>query len=71
MYMAQVARSPYKGVWDCVSKTLRAEGIGAFYRSYRTTARPCDGVSRSIAPSGAMSDIASLVSPCLRAGRSS
>ena len=66
---AQVARSPYKGVWDCVSRTLRAEGIGAFYRSYRTTVRPVDCFCVH-APTG---DKPRLVcaEPCLRAGRSS
>ena len=49
----QVARSPYKGVWDCVSRTLRAEGIGAFYRSYRTTARPYGFVCDMPAHAGA------------------
>eukprot|EP00884_Botryococcus_braunii_P016663 jgi/Botrbrau1/3680/Bobra.0008s0009.2 len=33
----QVARSPYKGIWDCIHKTWRKDGIGAFFRSYRTT----------------------------------
>ena len=33
----QVARSPYKGVMDCIIKMLRYEGVGAFYRSFRTT----------------------------------
>ena len=33
----QLRESPYKGVVDCVSKTLRNEGIRAFYRSYPTT----------------------------------
>ncbi|KAK9833663.1 hypothetical protein WJX74_002192 [Apatococcus lobatus] len=33
----QVARSPYKGVTDCIMKMLRYEGVGAFYRSFRTT----------------------------------
>ncbi|CAI0549036.1 unnamed protein product [Linum tenue] len=27
----------YRGVWDCVKRVFREEGIGAFYASYRTT----------------------------------
>ena len=39
----QVARSPYTGVWDCILRTWRHEGVGAFFRSFRTTVRtqPC------------------------------
>lgn len=33
----QLRHSPYRGVLDCVKKTMKEEGIGAFYRSYRTT----------------------------------
>ncbi|KAH6814218.1 Mitochondrial substrate carrier family protein [Perilla frutescens var. frutescens] len=33
----QLGNSPYKGVWDCVSRVLRQDGIRAFYASYRTT----------------------------------
>ncbi|XP_057512594.1 uncharacterized protein LOC130794660 [Actinidia eriantha] len=33
----QLRSSPYKGVWDCVRRMVREEGIGAFYASYRTT----------------------------------
>ncbi|KAF7845277.1 mitoferrin-like [Senna tora] len=33
----QLKRSPYKGVWDCVRRVVREEGVGAFYASYRTT----------------------------------
>ncbi|KAF3447757.1 hypothetical protein FNV43_RR08460 [Rhamnella rubrinervis] len=33
----QLANSPYLGVWDCVKRVLREEGLGAFYASYRTT----------------------------------
>ena len=33
----QLRESPYKGVMDCISKTLRNEGVRAFYRSYPTT----------------------------------
>ena len=33
----QMSGSPYRGVWDCVSQTIRAEGFGALYRSYATT----------------------------------
>ncbi|KAL8459566.1 hypothetical protein ACS0TY_036066 [Phlomoides rotata] len=29
--------SPYRGVWDCVIRVLREEGVGGFYASYRTT----------------------------------
>jgi solute carrier family 25 iron transporter 28/37 len=28
--------SPYKGMFDCIRKTMHSEGIGAFYRSYFT-----------------------------------
>ena len=35
----QVVHSPYKGISDCVVRMLREEGIGAFYKSYRTTVR--------------------------------
>ncbi|KAI8476027.1 MAG: mitochondrial carrier domain-containing protein [Monoraphidium minutum] len=33
----QVAHSPYKGTMDCVRQVLRQEGVGALFRSYRTT----------------------------------
>ncbi|CAL9213998.1 unnamed protein product [Arabidopsis halleri] len=33
----QMGEGTYKGVWDCVKRVLREEGIGAFYASYRTT----------------------------------
>lgn len=33
----QLKSSPYKGVWDCVKRVVREEGVGAFYASYRTT----------------------------------
>jgi hypothetical protein len=33
----QLASSPYKGIWDCIQTTYRAEGLAAFYRSYKTT----------------------------------
>ena len=33
----QLGNSPYKGVWDCVKKVFREDGIRAFYASYRTT----------------------------------
>jgi len=33
----QVAHSPYKGVVDCTQQILRREGVGALFRSYRTT----------------------------------
>lgn len=32
----QMYNSPYKGLWDCVRTVTRAEGVGAFYRSYST-----------------------------------
>jgi len=32
-----VAHSPYRGVLDCVSQVYKAEGLRAFFRSYRTT----------------------------------
>ena len=35
----QVVHSPYKGISDCVVRMLREEGVGAFYKSYRTTVR--------------------------------
>jgi solute carrier family 25 iron transporter 28/37 len=33
----QMSGSPYRGVVDCVSATVRAQGVGALYRSYPTT----------------------------------
>ena len=33
----QVANSPYRGVLDCVLRVQREEGLGAFFKSYRTT----------------------------------
>ncbi|KAL8531216.1 hypothetical protein ACS0TY_008008 [Phlomoides rotata] len=33
----QLGSSPYKGVWDCVMRVLREEGVRGFYASYRTT----------------------------------
>ncbi|CAA0835869.1 Mitochondrial substrate carrier family protein [Striga hermonthica] len=33
----QLEGSPYKGVWDCVGRVFREEGIRAFYASYKTT----------------------------------
>lgn len=33
----QLRHSPYRGVLDCIHKTMKNEGIGAFYKSYRTT----------------------------------
>ncbi|KAG7278014.1 hypothetical protein CRUP_006179 [Coryphaenoides rupestris] len=32
----QMYNSPYRGLWDCVQTMTRAEGPGAFYRSYST-----------------------------------
>lgn len=33
----QLQSSPYKGVGDCVRRVLVEEGVGAFYKSYKTT----------------------------------
>ncbi|WCJ27986.1 Mitochondrial substrate carrier family protein [Euphorbia peplus] len=33
----QLDGSPYRGVGDCVRRVLMEEGVGAFYKSYRTT----------------------------------
>ncbi|KAG5550665.1 hypothetical protein RHGRI_015570 [Rhododendron griersonianum] len=33
----QLKGSPYKGVGDCVRRVVVEEGVGAFYKSYRTT----------------------------------
>ncbi|KAL3850569.1 hypothetical protein ACJIZ3_012451 [Penstemon smallii] len=33
----QLSGSCYNGVWDCVRRVMREEGVGAFYASYRTT----------------------------------
>ncbi|KAG0504302.1 hypothetical protein KC19_N044700 [Ceratodon purpureus] len=33
----QLRHSPYSGVMDCLRKTMKEEGLSAFYRSYRTT----------------------------------
>ncbi|PRQ42819.1 putative mitochondrial carrier protein [Rosa chinensis] len=33
----QLESSPYKGVGDCVRRVLVEEGVGAFYKSYKTT----------------------------------
>jgi solute carrier family 25 iron transporter 28/37 len=33
----QLRHSPYVGVMDCIKKTMKAEGLSAFYKSYRTT----------------------------------
>ncbi|KAF6253349.1 mitochondrial carrier domain-containing protein [Scenedesmus sp. NREL 46B-D3] len=33
----QVAHSPYTGLADCTRQILRHEGVGALYKSYRTT----------------------------------
>ena len=35
----QVAGSPYSGVFDCVRTVVATEGVGAFFRSLRTTVR--------------------------------
>ncbi|XP_056889918.1 mitoferrin-1 isoform X4 [Takifugu flavidus] len=32
----QMFGSPYRGLWDCVVRVTRAEGVGAFYRSFST-----------------------------------
>ena len=36
----QLANSPYSGMMDCIVKTYRYEGLSAFFRSYKLTARP-------------------------------
>ncbi|WCJ34790.1 Mitochondrial substrate carrier family protein [Euphorbia peplus] len=33
----QLGNNVYRGVFDCVKRVLRDEGLGAFYASYRTT----------------------------------
>ncbi|KAJ6842079.1 mitochondrial RNA-splicing protein MRS3 isoform X1 [Iris pallida] len=33
----QLCDSPYRGILDCVGRVLREEGLGALFRSYRTT----------------------------------
>ncbi|GER28099.1 mitochondrial substrate carrier family protein [Striga asiatica] len=33
----QLGSSPYSGVWDCVRRVAREEGIRGFFASYRTT----------------------------------
>eukprot|EP00898_Chlorokybus_atmophyticus_P008994 jgi/Chlat1/9096/Chrsp97S08418 len=33
----QLENSPYRGIVDCVRRIIAEEGMGAFYRSYRTT----------------------------------
>ena len=33
----QMAHTPYRNVLDCARKMAQAEGISAFYKSYRTT----------------------------------
>ncbi|KAI3461682.1 hypothetical protein Pfo_018345 [Paulownia fortunei] len=33
----QLSSSPYNGLWDCVRRVLREDGIRAFFASYRTT----------------------------------
>lgn len=33
----QLQGSPYGGVWDCVRRVMREEGIRAFFASYKTT----------------------------------
>lgn len=33
----QLTHSPYRGIIDCAMQTYRSEGLGAFFRSYRTT----------------------------------
>ncbi len=46
----QVVHSPYRGISDCVTRMLREEGIGAFYKSYRTTVRSVGGQRLIITP---------------------
>jgi solute carrier family 25 iron transporter 28/37 len=33
----QLRRSPYRGVFDCMQRILKEEGVHAFYKSYPTT----------------------------------
>lgn len=33
----QLRRSPYRGVFDCMQRILKEEGVNAFYKSYPTT----------------------------------
>ena len=33
----QLPDSPYRGVWECILRVSREEGVGAFFRSYQTT----------------------------------
>ncbi|KAJ7513988.1 hypothetical protein O6H91_23G021900 [Diphasiastrum complanatum] len=33
----QLSKSPYRGVWDCVRRMLRDDGLRGFYVSYKTT----------------------------------
>ncbi|KAL3829042.1 hypothetical protein ACJIZ3_017844 [Penstemon smallii] len=33
----QLSSSPYSGVWDCVRRVMREDGVRGFYASYRTT----------------------------------
>jgi len=33
----QLPDSPYRGVWECILRVSREEGMGAFFRSYQTT----------------------------------
>src|SRR5687768_16681495 len=37
LLLLQVVHSTYAGVWDCIDQVYKAEGLAAFYRSYRTT----------------------------------
>ena len=37
IFRSQMAHSPYRNVFDCVRKMAKSEGLGGFYKSYRTT----------------------------------
>ncbi len=43
----QVAHSPYVGMAHCIRVMLREEGVGAFFKSLRTTVRAFLGVCRA------------------------
>ena len=32
-----MSRTPYSGIWDCITRMMRLEGPGAFYKAYTTT----------------------------------
>ena len=37
--VVQVSHTPYTGIWDCVTRVQRTEGLRAFYKAYSTTVR--------------------------------